>query len=190
MFCIKTGADCSLPVRMGQEGAGCLKIDVAKQRRDDAARFCIIALWYFQIAFSGNKTMENHDYLSCRKEIREWEFGRGLLNGWATVFGAAALLTILAQIALLSGQYRITVLHLGILLLIAVAVCRLVWWQWHGKRTGPREFVRLEEEGIRYCLSGAGEGFVAYEWLQFVNLWGGIFPANCYCNTACRNRPA
>lgn len=91
---------------------------------------------------------------------------------------------------MLSGQYRITVLHLGILLLLAVAVCRLVWWRWHGKRTGPREFMRLEEEGIRYCLSGAGEGFVAYEWLQFVNLRGEIFPANCYCNTACRNRPA
>ena len=121
--------------------------------------------------------MENHDYLSCRKEIREWEFGRGLLNGWATVFGAAALLTILGRIVLQSGQYRITVVHLGILLLLALAVCRLVWWRWHGKRTGTREFVRLEEEGIRYCLSGAGEGFVAYEWLQFVNLRGGNFPS-------------
>ena len=50
LFCIKTGADCSLPVRMGQEGAGYLKIDVVKQRGYDAARFCIIALRYFQIA--------------------------------------------------------------------------------------------------------------------------------------------
>lgn len=50
-----------------------------------------------------------------------------------------------------------------------------MWWK--HKRTGVREFVRLEEEGIRYCLSGAGEGFVAYEWLQFVNLRGGSFPS-------------
>ena len=118
--------------------------------------------------------MENHDYLSCRKEIREWEFGRGLLNGWATVFGVLALLTIIGRTALLFGQYQTTVLYSGILLLLAVAVCRLVWWR--RKRTRAREFVRLEEEGIRYCLSGAGEGFVAYEWLQFVNLRGGNFP--------------
>ncbi|AZR59792.1 hypothetical protein [Eikenella corrodens] len=64
---------------------------------------------------------------------------------------------------------------MGILVLLAVAVCRLVWWR-HNNRTGVREFVRLEEEGIRYCLSGAGEGFVAYEWLQFVNLRSGNFP--------------
>ena len=37
--------------------------------------------------------------------------------------------------------------------------------------------MRLEEEGIRYCLSGTGEGFMAYEWLQFVNLRGGNFPS-------------
>ena len=118
--------------------------------------------------------MENQDYLACRKTIQEWEVGKGLLNGWATVFGVLALLTIIGRTALLFRQYQVTVLYSGILLLLAVAVCRLV--RWRRKRTGAREFVRLEEEGIRYCLSGAGEGFVAYEWLQFVNLRGGNFP--------------
>ena len=121
--------------------------------------------------------MGNQDYLICRKTVREWEVGKGLLNGWATVFGGLALLTIIGRTALLFGQYQATILYSGILLLLAVAVCRLVWWRWHGKRTGPREFVRLEEEGVRYYLSGAGEGFVAYEWLQFVNLRGGNFPS-------------
>ena len=59
--------------------------------------------------------MENHDYLSCRKEIREWEFGRGLLNGWATVFGVLDLLTIIGRTALLFGQYQTTVIVLGYL---------------------------------------------------------------------------
>ena len=121
--------------------------------------------------------MGNQDYLICRKTVREWEAGKGLLNGWATVFGVLALLTIIGRTALLFRQYQATILYSGILLLLAVAVCRLVWWRWHGKRTGPREFVRLEEEGVRYYLSGAGEGFVAYEWLQFVNLRGGNFPS-------------
>ncbi len=121
--------------------------------------------------------MENQNYLACRKTIQEWEVGKGLLNGWATVFGVLALLTIIGRTALLFRQYQATILYSGILLLLAVAVCRLVWWRWHGKRTGPREFVRLEEEGVRYYLSGAGEGFVAYEWLQFVNLRGGNFPS-------------
>ena len=94
--------------------------------------------------------MENQDYLACRKTVREWEVGKGLLNGWAIVFGVLALLTIIGRTALLFGQYQTTVLYSGILLLLAVAVCRLVWWR--RKRTGAREFVRLEEEGIRYCL--------------------------------------
>ena len=119
--------------------------------------------------------MENQNYLACRKTVREWEVGKGLLNGWATVFGVLASLTIIGRTALLFGQYQTTVLYSGILLLLAVAVWRLV--RWRRKRTGAREFVRLEEEGIRYCLSGAGEGFVAYEWLQFVNLRGGNFPS-------------
>ena len=118
--------------------------------------------------------MENQNYLACRKTVREWEVSKGLLNGWATVFGVLASLTIIGRTALLFGQYQTTVLYSGILLLLAVAVCRLMWWRRKG--TGAREFVRLEEEGIRYCLSGAGEGFVAYEWLQFVNLRGGNFP--------------
>ena len=121
--------------------------------------------------------MENQNYLACRKTVREWEVSKGLLNGWATVFGVLASLTIIGRTALLFGQYQATILYSGILLLLAVAVCRLVWWRWHGKRTGPCEFVRLEEEGVRYYLSGAGEGFVAYEWLQFVNLRGGNFPS-------------
>ena len=91
------------------------------------------------------------------------------------MFGVLASLTIIGRTALLFGQYQTTVLYSGILLLLAVAVCRLMWWRRKG--TGAREFVRLEEEGIRYCLSGAGEGFVAYEWLQFVNLRGGNFPS-------------
>ena len=119
--------------------------------------------------------MENQNYLACRKTVREWEVSKGLLNGWATVFGVLASLTIIGRTALLFGQYQTTVLYSGILLLLAVAVCRLMWWRRKG--TGAREFVRLEEEGIRYCLSGAGEGFVAYEWLQFVNLRGGNFPS-------------
>ena len=119
--------------------------------------------------------MENQNYLACRKTVREWEVSKGLLNGWATVFGVLASLTIIGRTALLFGQYQTTVLYSGILLLLAVAVCRLMWWRRKG--TGAREFVRLEEEGIRYCLSGAGEGFVAYEWLQFVNLLGGNFPS-------------
>ena len=119
--------------------------------------------------------MENQNYLACRKTVREWEVSKGLLNGWATVFGVLASLTIIGRTALLFGQYQTTVLYSGILLLLAVAVCWLMWWRRKG--TGAREFVRLEEEGIRYCLSGAGEGFVAYEWLQFVNLRGGNFPS-------------
>ena len=119
--------------------------------------------------------VENQDYLACRKTVREWEVGKGLLNGWATVFGVLALLTIIGRTALLFGQYQTTVLYSGILLLLAVAVYRLMWWRRKG--TGAREFVRLEEEGVRYYLSGAGEGFVAYEWLQFVNLRGGNFPS-------------
>lgn len=119
--------------------------------------------------------MENQDYLACRKTVREWEVGKGLLNGWATVFGVLASLTIIGRTALLFRQYQATILYSGILLLLAVAICRLMWWRRKG--TGAREFVRLEEEGIRYCLSGAGEGFVAYEWLQFVNLRGGNFPS-------------
>ena len=119
--------------------------------------------------------MENQNYLAYRKTIQEWEVGKGLLNGWATVFGVLALLTIIGRTALLFRQYQATILYSGILLLLAVAVCRLMWWRRKG--TGAREFVRLEEEGIRYCLSGVGEGFVAYEWLQFVNLRGGNSPS-------------
>lgn len=118
--------------------------------------------------------MENQNYLACRKTVREWEVGKGLLNGWATVFGVLAFLTIIGRTALLFRQYQATILYSGILLLLAVAICRLMWWRRKG--TGAREFVRLEEESIRYCLSGAGEGFMAYEWLQFVNLRGGNFP--------------
>ncbi|WP_164726842.1 hypothetical protein [Eikenella corrodens] len=47
--------------------------------------------------------MEKQDYLACRKTVREWEAGKGLLNGWATVFGGLALLTIIGRTALLFG---------------------------------------------------------------------------------------
>ena len=93
--------------------------------------------------------MENQNYLAYRKTIQEWEVGKGLLNGWATVFGVLALLTIIGRTALLFRQYQATILYSGILLLLAVAVYRLMWWRRKG--TGAREFVRLEEEGIRYC---------------------------------------
>lgn len=78
--------------------------------------------------------MENQDYLACRKTVREWEVGKGLLNGWATVFGVLASLTIIGRTALLFGQYQATILYSGILLLLAVAVYRLMWWRRKGTR--------------------------------------------------------
>ena len=80
--------------------------------------------------------MENQNYLACRKTVREWEVGKGLLNGWATVFGVLAFLTIIGRTALLFRQYQATILYSGILLLLAVAVYRLMWWRRKGTRHG------------------------------------------------------
>ncbi|OAM26674.1 hypothetical protein A7P95_07870 [Eikenella longinqua] len=121
--------------------------------------------------------MEEADYLAARREVREWSFGSTLLNGWATLFGAAALLSVISRILLLTRQHRVMWILLLLLLLLAAALGLAVRsWRRRARLGGKPQFLRLEEAGIRYCLAGAGEGFVGYDGLQFVNLRGGNFP--------------